>query len=97
MCEQTLRNAGFTGKIVRVHASKGKVLRAEPVAAIYELGKVSHAEGLNLLEDEMMDFDILTGKSKGKSPNRVDAMVHGLTELAGLTGDIGYIPIAFNF
>lgn len=97
MCEQTLRNAGFTGKIVRVHASKGKVLRAEPVAAIYEIGQVSHAEGLNLLEDEMMDFDILTGKSKGKSPNRVDAMVHGLTELAGLTGDIGYIPIAFNF
>lgn len=83
MCEQTLRNAGFTGKVTRVHASKGKVARAEPIAALYELGYVAHEEGLSLMEDEMMDLDPLTGKSKGKSPNRVDAVVWALTELSG--------------
>jgi len=84
MCEQTLRNAGFTGKITRVHASKGKVARAEPVAALYELGYVSHEEGLSLMEDEMMDLDPLTGLAKGKSPNRVDAVVWALTSLSGI-------------
>lgn len=84
MCEQTLRNAGFKGKITRVHASKGKVARAEPVAALYELGYVSHDEGLTVAEDEMMDLDPLTGKAKGKSPNRVDAIVWALSELAGI-------------
>ena len=84
MCESTLRNAGFAGKIIRVHATKGKVLRAEPVAALYELGYVSHDKGLEKAEEEMLDFDVLTGKSNGQSPNRVDAIVHGITELAGL-------------
>lgn len=83
MCESTLRNAGFKGKITRVHASKGKVVRAEPIAALYELGYVAHDEGLSLMEDEMMDLDPLTGKAKGKSPNRVDANVWALTALSG--------------
>lgn len=91
MCESTLRNAGFTGKITRVHATKGKVIRAEPVAALYELGYISHEEGLNLLEDEMMDFDPLTGKSRGKSPNRVDAMVWAISELAGLSQNSAFV------
>lgn len=85
MCESTLRNAGFKGKITRVHASKGKVARSEPVAALYELGYVAHNEGLSLMEDEMQDLDPLTGKAKGKSPNRVDAVVWALTELAQLS------------
>jgi hypothetical protein len=87
MCEDTLRNAGFTGRIIRVHASKGKTARAEPVAALYELGYVRHKSGLSLTEDEMMDFDPLTGLSNGRSPNRVDSVVWLLTELSG--GDDG--------
>ena len=83
MCEDTLRNAGFKGKIIRIHASKGKTARAEPIAALYELGYVTHHTGLSLLEDEMMDFDPLTGKSNKRSPNRVDAVVWLLTELSG--------------
>lgn len=83
MCEQTLRNAGFTGSVIRVHASKGKTARSEPIAALYELGYVRHKTGLSLLEDEMLDFDPLTGKSNGISPNRVDAAVWLLTELSG--------------
>ena len=83
MCEDTLRNAGFEGRIIRVHASKGKTARAEPIAALYELGYVRHKPGLNLLEDEMLDFDPLTGLSNGISPNRVDALVWLLSELSG--------------
>lgn len=83
MCEDTLRNAGFTGHIIRVHAAKGKTARAEPIAALYELGFVKHKNGLLLLEDEMLDFDPISGKSAGKSPNRVDAAVWALSELNG--------------
>lgn len=83
MCEETLRNAGFTGRVIMVHASKGKTARAEPIAALYELGYVRHRPGLSLYEDEMLDFDPLTGKSNGISPNRVDAGVWLLTELSG--------------
>lgn len=86
MCEETLRNSGFTGKVIRVHASKGKTARAEPIAALYELGYVRHKAGLNLLEDEMLDFDPLTGLSNGVSPNRVDSVVWLLSELS--TGQV---------
>ena len=84
MCENTLRLSGFTGRIIRVHASKGKVLRAEPVVALYEQGLVKHESGLHDLEEEMMDFDPVSGLAGGKSPNRVDALVWALTELADL-------------
>lgn len=83
MCEDTLRNAGYDGIVIRVRASRGKAIRAEPIAALYELGYVMHNTGLMKLEDEMMDFDALTGFSNGKSPNRVDSLVWGLTELSG--------------
>lgn len=83
MCEDTLRNAGYKGRVIRVRATKGKTIRAEPIAALYELGYVRHMPGLRKLEDEMMDFDALTGLSNGKSPNRVDALVWLLTELSG--------------
>lgn len=87
MCESTLRNAGWKGRVIRVHASKGKVTRAEPVAALYEQGFVKHRAGLSLLEDEMLDLDPITGKAAGKSPNRVDAAVYALTELADLSDE----------
>ena len=84
MCENTLRLSGFSGRIIRVHASKGKVLRAEPVVALYEQVFVKHESGLHDLEEEMMDFDPVSGLAGGKSPNRVDALVWALTELADL-------------
>jgi phage terminase large subunit-like protein len=83
MCEDTLRNAGFIGRVIRVRATKGKTIRAEPIAALYELGYVQHKTGLSDAEEEMLDFDPLTGKSNGKSPNRVDWIVWALTELSG--------------
>nr|WP_244545384.1 terminase family protein [Devosia enhydra] len=69
-----------------VHASRGKWLRAEPVAALYARGLIRHAAGLGALEDEMCAFGA-DGLSEGRSPNRVDALVWALTEL--MLGDQG--------
>ena len=63
-----------------VRASRGKILRAEPVAALYEQGRVRHRGFFPELEDQMcaLTSDGLDG---GKSPDRVDAMVWAVTEL----------------
>jgi phage terminase large subunit-like protein len=63
-----------------VRATRGKWLRAEPVAALYGRGLVRHAEGLTALEDEMCAFGA-DGKSEGHSPDRVDALVWAVTDL----------------
>ncbi len=63
-----------------VRARRGKWLRAEPVAALYEQGRVVHAGRFPLLEDEMCDFG-RDGLSDGRSPDRVDALVWAVSEL----------------
>ena len=68
-----------------VHATRGKWVRAEPVAALYARGLVAHAEGLSALEDEMCGFGV-DGASGGHSPDRVDALVWAVTELMGVGG-----------
>jgi len=60
----------------KVHASRGKLTRAEPIAALYEQGKVHHVGLFPNLEDEMCSW--VPGM---KSPNRLDALVWALTEL----------------
>ncbi len=79
MVESTLRLSGFRGRVIRVHASKGKFARAEPVAALYEQGKVAHNGNLYTLENQLMEYVPATSK---KSPDRLDAAVWALTELA---------------
>ena len=64
-----------------VRATRGKVLRAEPVAALYEQGRVKHAGSFAELEDEMAAFGA-DGLSDGHSPDRVDALVWAITALA---------------
>ena len=64
-----------------VHATRGKWLRAEPVAALYSQGKVKHARPFEELEDQMCDFG-QTGLSAGRSPDRLDALVWAVTDLA---------------
>ncbi len=61
-----------------VHATRGKRLRAEPVAALYERGRVRHVGSFAALEDEMTRF---TGDPSEKSPDRLDALVWALTDL----------------
>ncbi len=62
-----------------VHASKGKRLRAEPVSALYEQGKIHHVLGLHKLETEMTMWDPMDPRAP--SPNRIDALVYALTDL----------------
>ena len=64
--------------ITIVHASRGKFARAEPVAALYEQGKVHHVRGLEHLEDQLVSWEPLSGKG---SPDRLDALVWGFTDL----------------
>jgi phage terminase large subunit-like protein len=66
--------------VIAVRAHKGKWLRAEPVAALYEQGRVKHAGVFAALEDEMCDFG-LDGLSQGRSPDRLDALVWAVTAL----------------
>jgi Uncharacterized conserved protein len=63
-----------------VTATRGKAVRAEPVAALYEQGRVTHAKPLPDLEDQMvmMTSNGYTGEG---SPDRLDAMVWALTDL----------------
>ena len=65
----------------RVHASHGKFARAEPVAAIYEQGRVHHVGTFTDLEDEMCNFTITGLPDPSKSPDRVDALVWAINGL----------------
>lgn len=66
--------------VVAVRARTGKWLRAEPVALLYEQGRVRHVGAFPALEDEMCDFG-LDGLSSGRSPDRIDALVWAVTAL----------------
>jgi len=78
LVEQTLRAFDPNLSYKSVRASRGKAARAEPIAALYQQGKVFHTKYFSALEDQMCRF---TGDKKDKSPDRVDALVWTLTEL----------------
>ena len=82
MVEATIRMIDANVPYKAVHASRGKVIRAEPVSALYEQGLVHHVGMFATLEDQMCaftsDFD---RKTAGYSPDRVDALVWALSEL----------------
>lgn len=63
-----------------VHATRSKMLRAEPVAALYEQGRVAHERGLGALEDQMGKMTAQGWQGTG-SPDRLDALVWALTDL----------------
>ena len=66
--------------VVSVRAHRGKYLRAEPVATLYEQGCVRHAGSFPALEDEMCDFGP-GGLTSGRSPDRLDALVWAIASL----------------
>ncbi len=78
LIEAVMRGIEAQVAFSRVHARVGKFSRAEPVAALYEQGRVSHVGSFPELEDECCDYDPVTAK---QSPNRMDALVWALTEL----------------
>ena len=79
MVRHTLQTEDENVPIKLVHASRGKMARAEPVSALYEQGKVKHVKGLNDLEDQMVQWEPLGSIG---SPDRLDAMVWALTDLS---------------
>ena len=64
-------------RLIMVHAKKGKVLRAEPIVALYEQGRVHHVGLFPVLEEEQTSFPVAS-----EFDDRVDATVYALTELA---------------
>jgi Terminase RNaseH-like domain len=78
MVESTIRVVDQSAPVKLVHASRGKQARAEPVAALYEQGRMHHCGTFIGLEDEMVTWVPLESTD---SPNRVDALVWAATEL----------------
>jgi phage terminase large subunit-like protein len=82
MVEATLRMMDPGVSFTSVTASRGKVARAEPIAALYEQGRVHHLGSYPELEDQMCGFTTaFDRRTAGYSPGRVDALVWALTEL----------------
>jgi phage terminase large subunit-like protein len=86
MVEATLRMIEPNAPFAAVRATRGKVTRAEPVAALYEQGRVRHLGAFPHLEDQMCAFTAEAHanpnvRSAGYSPDRVDALVWALTDL----------------
>ncbi|WP_449411076.1 DNA-packaging protein [Methylobacterium komagatae] len=80
MVEHVIKTTDSTAAYQEVKASRGKVVRAEPVAALYEQGRVTHVHSMPDLEDQLcqMAGDGYLGEG---SPDRLDAMVWALTDL----------------
>ena len=77
MVESVLRSAGYNGRIKLVTATKGKFIRAEPIYSLYEQGKIFHVGYHPKLEAQMCTFS----SELKNSPDRVDALVWGFTEI----------------
>jgi phage terminase large subunit-like protein len=78
MIESVLRMVDRSVPYKAVHASRGKITRAEPISALYEQGRCHHVGAFPILEDQMCDYDAKTTKY---SPDRMDALVWGFTDL----------------
>jgi phage terminase large subunit-like protein len=78
MVEDTLRNVAPNLPVRSVYASRGKALRAEPIVALYEQGRVHHVGVFPELEEQACTWV----PGVGRSPDRLDALVYALTDLA---------------
>lgn len=80
MVRAIIHGAEPNAPVSDVTASRGKTVRAEPVAALYEQDKVRHVGQFDRMEDQMCNFST-AGYLGDKSPDRADALVWALTEL----------------
>ena len=94
MVEHTIRTAKRNIPVKVVNASRGKLLRAEPVQMLYLKGQVIHTDTFKELEAQMCSYKAEKGE---KSPDRMDALVWGLTEIMKLAGQSsGGISATYN-
>jgi phage terminase large subunit-like protein len=84
LVEAMIKNIDKNVPVRKVRASQGKFARAEPVAALYERQQVRHAKAMPELETELCEY---VPQNSKKSPDRLDALVWGLTDLV-----LGYKP-----
>ena len=80
MVAHTIRTIDPRAKIIEVRASRGKHIRAEPIAALYEQGRIAHVGGFPALESQMTQMTTAGYQGDG-SPDRLDALVWAFTEL----------------
>ena len=83
LVERIIRSVDANIPYTAVRASRGKMVRAEPIAALYEQRKVRHLNSFPQLEMQMCSY---TGERNQASPDRLDAMVWGMTELSRSSG-----------
>jgi phage terminase large subunit-like protein len=92
MVEQVIRDIHNDARVIKVHATRGKRTRAEPISSKYEQGKISHIGTYRRLEDQMCSVTPDTQES----PDRMDAMVWGFTELMVKRGFMAYMGDAWS-
>ena len=82
MVAAVIRSVDRSVPVTLVHATRGKYVRAEPISALYEQNRIHHAGRFDELEDQMCSFSVDNIRdSNTGSPDRVDALVWGLTNL----------------
>ena len=86
LVERLIRNIDHNVSYRSVRATRGKILRAEPIAALYEQRRVHHIGALPELESQMCSY---TGEANS-SPDRLDALVWGITELSKSRGHVNW-------
>ena len=86
MVERLIRNIDSQISYRSVRATRGKILRAEPISALYEQERVHHVGAFSELESQMCSY---VGQLK-PSPDRLDALVWGLTELSKSKGQVNW-------
>lgn len=94
LVEAILRTKNLEVAYKGVHASRGKLTRAEPIAALYEQHRVHHVGGFPILEDQMCDYVPLSGK---RSPDRMDALVWGLWALNESEEEVSVVTYEEDF
>jgi len=81
LVERLIRTIDTDVPYTPVHAARGKLVRAEPIAALYEQKKVTHLQTFDVLEEQMTTY-----VGGNKSPDRMDALVWAITELSSTSG-----------
>jgi phage terminase large subunit-like protein len=81
MVESVIKAIDRNVPVKLVHASRGKFVRAEPISALYEQGRIHHVGQFNELEDQMCTFSPDQDRKINGSPDRMDALVWGMSEL----------------
>jgi len=93
MVVMVIQQVDRSAAVKKVHATRNKSIRAEPISALYEQGKVHHVGGFPQLEDQM----VLWTPDARKSPDRLDALVWALTELSGNYQTLsGTVPLSLT-